>query len=129
MCAQLLQSCPTLWDPIDCSPPGFSVHRNLQTRILEWVSMPSSRGTYPPRNRTPISCVFCIAGRFFTSEPPGKPRQHTVTQMIKLLKLNMLYGLEEAGNQLVSSPFRKSLENRTLIETELDFCAENKQCW
>ena len=41
MCAWLLQSCPTLCDPIDCSPPGSSVHRILQAGILEWVAMPS----------------------------------------------------------------------------------------
>ena len=42
--AQLLQSCLTLCDPVDYSPPGSSVH-NLQERILEWVAMPSSRGS------------------------------------------------------------------------------------
>ena len=42
--AKSLQSCPTLWDLMDCSPPGSSVHGILQARILEWVSMFSSRG-------------------------------------------------------------------------------------
>ena len=37
------QSCPTLCDPVDCSPPGFSVYGILQVRILEWVAMPFSR--------------------------------------------------------------------------------------
>jgi len=37
--AKSLQSCPTLWDPIDCSPPGFSVHGILQARTLEWVAI------------------------------------------------------------------------------------------
>ena len=45
MCVKLLQSCPTLYDPMDCSLPGFSVHGILQARILEWVAMPSSRGS------------------------------------------------------------------------------------
>ena len=44
--AKLLQSCPTLCDPMDCSLPGFSVHGVLQARILEWVAMPSSRGIF-----------------------------------------------------------------------------------
>ena len=43
MHAKLLQSCPTLWDPMDCSLPGSSVHGILQARILEWVAMPFSR--------------------------------------------------------------------------------------
>jgi len=43
--AKLLPSCLTLCDPMDCSPPGSSVHGILQARILEWVAMPSSRGS------------------------------------------------------------------------------------
>ena len=40
------QSCPTLWDPMDCIPPGSSVHGILQARILEWVAVPFSRGFF-----------------------------------------------------------------------------------
>ena len=39
------QSCSALWDPMDCSPPGSSVHGILQARILEWVAIPFSRGS------------------------------------------------------------------------------------
>ena len=67
VCAKLLQSCPTLC--VDCSPSGFSVHGILQARKLEWVAMPSSRGYSQPRDWTWVSC---IAGRFFTTELPGK---------------------------------------------------------
>ena len=45
VCAQSLQSCPTLCDPRDCSPPGSSVHGILQARKLEWVAISSSRGS------------------------------------------------------------------------------------
>ena len=45
VCAKLLQSCPTLYDPMDCSPPGSSTLGILQVRILEWVAMSSSRGS------------------------------------------------------------------------------------
>ena len=48
------QSCPTLCDPMDCSPPGSSVHGILQARILEWITMPSSRGSSWPRDRTHV---------------------------------------------------------------------------
>ena len=61
--AQSLRSCPTLCHPIDCDPPGSSVHGILQVRVLAWVAMPSSRGSSQPRDQTHISC---IAGRFFT---------------------------------------------------------------
>ena len=43
--AKSLQSCPTLFNPIDCSPPGSSVQGILQARILEWIAMPSSRAS------------------------------------------------------------------------------------
>ena len=45
-----LQSCPTLCDPMDCSPPGSSVHGISQGRIPEWVAIFSSRGSYRPRD-------------------------------------------------------------------------------
>ena len=53
--AKLLQSCLTLCDPMDCSPPGSSVHRILQARIPEWVAMPTSRGSSQSRDRTHVS--------------------------------------------------------------------------
>ena len=55
--AKLLQSCPTLCDPIDCSSPGSSVHGILQARILGWVAMSSSRGSSRPRDGTCVSYV------------------------------------------------------------------------
>ena len=68
----------SLWDPMDCIAPGSSVHGILQARTLEWVAMPSSRGSFQPRDWT---CISCIAGRFFTAEPPGKPfNKHILIQ-------------------------------------------------
>ena len=64
MHAQLLQSCPTPCDPMDCSPPGSSVHGLLQARILEWVAVPFSRGSSQHRDRTEVSHV---AGGFVAS--------------------------------------------------------------
>ena len=49
--------CPTLCDPMDCSPPSSSVHGISQARILEWVAMSSSRESSRPRDRTRISCI------------------------------------------------------------------------
>ena len=63
LCMNLLQLCLTLCNPLDCSPPGSSVHGILQARILEWVAIPFSRGSSWPRDQTQVSC---IAGRFFT---------------------------------------------------------------
>ena len=50
-------SCSTLCNPMDCSPPGSSVHVILQARILEWVAISFSRGSSPPRDRTCVSCI------------------------------------------------------------------------
>ena len=52
------QSCLTLCDTVDCSPPGSSVHGSLQARKREWVAMPSSRGSFQPRDRTQVS-FYC----------------------------------------------------------------------
>ena len=62
-CLCVSQSCLTLCDPMDCSPPGSSVHGILQARILEWVAISFSRGSSWSRNWTWVSC---IAGRLFT---------------------------------------------------------------
>ena len=57
---------------MDCSPSGSSVHGILQVRILEWVAISFSSRSAQSRDWTHISCVPCIAGRFFTTEQPGK---------------------------------------------------------
>ena len=68
------QLCPALGSLMDCSPPASSVHGILQARILRWVAISSSRdltdsGIEPVSTASPG-----LAGRFFTTEPPGKPR-------------------------------------------------------
>ena len=62
-------------NPMDCSPPGYSVYGILQARRLEWVAISLSRGSSRPRDRTQVSG---IAGRFFTAEPLGKPDIYTL---------------------------------------------------
>ena len=61
----ITQSCPTLWDPMDGSPPGSSIHGILQARIQEWVAIPSSRGSSQPRSPT-------LQADSLLSEPSGK---------------------------------------------------------
>ena len=61
--SEVAQSCLTLCDPMDCSPPASSVHGIFQARILEWVAISFSRGSSRPRGQTWVSC---IAGRCFT---------------------------------------------------------------
>ena len=58
------------WDPKDCSPPGSSIHGISQARLLAWAAICFCRGSSWPGDRL---CVSCLAGRSFTTEPPGKP--------------------------------------------------------
>ena len=60
--SEVAQSCPTLCDPVDCSPPGSSLHGILQARVLEWGAISFSRGSSRPRDRTRVSR---IGGRRF----------------------------------------------------------------
>ena len=64
------QSCPTLCDSVDCSPPGSSVHGILQARTLEWVAMPFYWGFSQP-GIGPWSPA--LRADSLPSEPPGKP--------------------------------------------------------
>ena len=61
----------TLCDPLDCSPPGSSVHGIFQTRIMEWVAISFSRGVFPTRGIKPRSPALQVYS--FLTEPPGKP--------------------------------------------------------
>ena len=77
------QSCPTLCNPNDCSPPGSSVHGIFQARILEWVAIFYSRGSSWPRDQTRVSgiscigrrvpyhCVTCVAHKLTDDDPNG----------------------------------------------------------
>ena len=73
--SEVAQSCPTLCDPMDCSPPGSSVHGMLQARILERVAISSSKGSSQSRDLPnpgiqPASPAFpALAGGFFTTVP------------------------------------------------------------
>jgi len=66
------QLCLTLWEPVDCSLPGFSIHRILQERILEWVVI-SSPGDLPDVGIELRSPAFQADS--LPSEPPEKPSQ------------------------------------------------------
>ena len=69
-CRSVANSCLTLCEPMDHSLPGFSVHEISETRILEWVAV-SFPGDLPRSGIESLSPA--LAGRFFITEPPGKP--------------------------------------------------------
>ena len=70
VCVLSLHLCPAVCNHMDLNLPGFSILGFLQARMLEWVAMPSSRGSSRPRDGTGISC---IAGGFFILAPRVKP--------------------------------------------------------
>ena len=81
--AKLLQSCPALCDPMDCRPPGSSVHGILQARKLEWVTIPFSRGSSQLRDQTQYTSLTSVslAGVFFTTSPPWEA--YEITKLYK----------------------------------------------
>ena len=72
-CILSLQLCLTLCNIMNCSPPGSSVHVILQARILEWVAMPSTRGSSQPRDRTPSPVFPAWQVDSLPLTPPEKP--------------------------------------------------------
>ena len=115
-----LQACLILCHPMDCSPPGSSVHGILQARILEWVAVPPSRGSSWPRDR---ACISCTAGGFFAADLPGKP----------------IYIL--TNNEMEGSHLQKPLQDRGLaslpitpqpplvLSLMVDSGKETHRCW
>ena len=81
------QSCPTLYGPLNCNTPGFSADGILQTRILEWVAIPFSRGSSWPRDKIQVSCN---AAHSLSSEPPGKPFYKPCSNVTFLIRLTLM---------------------------------------
>ena len=73
VCAKSLQSCPTLWNSMDSSLPGSSVHGILWAKTLEWVAMPSSKGSSQPRD---LLCLLHWSACSLPLALPGKPHMN-----------------------------------------------------
>ena len=99
---------PILSNPMDCGPPGSSVHRILQARILEWVAISSSTGSSQLRD---WNC-FCIAGGSFTTMPPGK---HFFTYRSFFIRCQLMWILF-SWYWIFSQPYRiLSFCSKTLV--------------
>ena len=82
MCAKSLRLCLTLYDSIDFSLPGSSLHGILQARILEWTAVPSTRGSSQSRVQTRILPLLLWQAGSLPLSPPGKPEHaHTWTYL------------------------------------------------
>ena len=77
---------PNSCNPIDCSPPGFSVHGILQARILEWVAISFSRGSSQPRDRTRVSCIAC---GFFTNVVSALKKMRGPSLVVQWLRIQL----------------------------------------
>ena len=74
--SEVAQSCPTLCNPMDCSPPGSSIHGIFQARVLEWVAISFSRGIFLTQGLNPDPPALLTDS--LPSEPPGKPLSRRV---------------------------------------------------
>ena len=103
-CCLVTQSCPILCNPTDCSPPGSSVHGILQARILEWVTIPFSRGSSWPRDQTWVSC---ITGRCFTVWATREAYIHTLFIVFSTIVYHRISNIvpHVIQSHLVGDPF------------------------
>ena len=94
---------------MDCSPPGFSVHRIPQARILEWAAVPSSKGSFRPSDWTCVSCLLCWQMGSVPLAPPGKPLWLPYTIAIPLQVVHIreikMYVHTETCTQMVITVF------------------------
>ena len=94
---------------MDCSPPGSSVHGISQARILEWVAMPSSRGSSQLSDRTEVSC---IAGKFFTNWATREAQiNHTLINLVLCDDLEGWEGGSRGRRYMYAAAAAKSLQS------------------
>ena len=117
-------------EPMDCNPPGFSLHGISQERILEWVAISFSGGSSQPRDRTRVSREPCKKGRFFTTEPPGKPSLLNGNCPISSSCLPphcSSMQVSQESNLLL--PARKVLPSRPLCLSRAKLCYSVRTAW
>ena len=106
VCVLVAQLCLTLWDPMDCSPSGSSVHGILQARILEWVTTLCSRGSSWLRDQTQ---VFCIIDRSHLSHVASSKQQSNNSLMHAFIMVcDSICCSDFSGRILESVPSRNS---------------------
>ena len=105
------QSCLTLCDPMDCSPPGSSVHGNLQARIQEWFPISFSRGSSQPRDQTHILCIVSwILNHWATREATIKNHNTCETSVLLLFFQSSLNNANPSASQVSSADLQAHTE-------------------
>ena len=129
--------CLTLCDPMDCSLPGSSVHVISQARILEWVAILFSRGSFWPRDWTRFSFISCFGRWILYQWAPGKPSFHVQSYYFRVWQLSLLvflFYLIEALILLIVDVFHLIL-NQSSSPREIQTLAHHQpssnpeQCW
>ena len=95
-CVLHAQVCPTLCDPMDCSPPGSSVHGIFQARISECVAISSSRGSSQPRDGTRAPCISCLGRQilYHCATWEARGRRHTPSKVLPSLECIIHFRLQ-----------------------------------
>ena len=137
MCVcSVTQSCLIFCHPMGCSLPGSSVHRIFQTGILEQVAVSYSKGSSQSRDQTRISCISCIAGRFFTIEPPEKPlpssrsAQSTVVFPLLYSRFSLaVYFIRRVNNVYMSIPISQFIPPLLPCLVSIHLFSISALCW
>ena len=116
------QLCPTLCNPVDCSPPGSSVHGISQAKILQWVAISSSRRSSQSRDINFLSWVSCIGNMdSLPLEPSGEPYQgyrgelHRKQNVYERMKAHEQIIVPEYASRIPSihpAPFKEAVKNK-----------------
>ena len=122
MVVLIIQSCPTLFNPMDYSLTGSSVHGIFEARILEGVAISSSRGSSQPRDQTCISCVSCIGSRFFTNCTTWEAPIYTECCVLSRFCRVRLCVTDPMDCSLLSSSVHRILQIRILKWVAIPFC-------
>ena len=94
-CVLVSQSCLTLCDSMDCSPPGFPVYRILQARTLEWIAIPFSKRNFTTQGSNPglLPCrqiLYHLSDReFFSAQPSLGPALTSIPQQLEWYYLHI----------------------------------------
>ena len=124
MFAKSLQSRPTLCDPMDCRPPGSSVHGILQARILEWVAMPSS-GVFQTQGLNPhLLLSLTLAGGFFTTSVTWEVSNYHPIAEIKFFVGLDFFSVNSFKVSSLSHPRNTISVCKNQIQLKILFCPE-----
>ena len=87
--SEVAQSCPSLWGPVDCSPPYSSVHGIFQAGVQKWVAISFSRGSSQPKDRTQVS-RFVSKTLYRLSHQGSPPKIHVPSDIEILFQIFIL---------------------------------------